>query len=339
MNRKEFLERRKAGLGGSDAAVVAGASKWKTALELYLEKRGELDPDDEPKEYLLWGNEHEETVARIFGEAFGLKVRRTSHLYRHPEHPFMIANLDRIIEGERTLYEGKTSNAFNLSDWGPGIPLELTTDPETFEVRYKPLENWRELVASGAEAYDGVPEYYMIQVQHSLAASEREDAFLAVLIGGSALRVYYIRRDEALIEALIELEASFWKRVETGNAPTADYAHDSTRELLKRRYPNCIPQAIELPGRGSDLAERIQTLKAEAKAVSQELKEAENELYDLVGDNAAAVFADGSAFKRTWIKGGPVSYERKGYFRPSFSKSAPKDLPRVSAEGVPVSAE
>ena len=33
-------------------------------------------------------------------EETGKKVRRTSLLFRHPEHPFLFANVDRIIVGE-----------------------------------------------------------------------------------------------------------------------------------------------------------------------------------------------------------------------------------------------
>ena len=35
-----WLQQRKLGIGGSDAAVVCGLSKWKSPVSLFLEKTG-----------------------------------------------------------------------------------------------------------------------------------------------------------------------------------------------------------------------------------------------------------------------------------------------------------
>jgi len=53
MNREEWLEVRKRGIGSSDAASVVGLSPYKSQLELWLEKTGrdeglpQPDPQDE----------------------------------------------------------------------------------------------------------------------------------------------------------------------------------------------------------------------------------------------------------------------------------------------------
>lgn len=45
--RDEFLHRRRAGIGGSDIAAILGLSKYKTAYDVWLDKRGEAPAEDE----------------------------------------------------------------------------------------------------------------------------------------------------------------------------------------------------------------------------------------------------------------------------------------------------
>ena len=37
MDRRAWLEARKQGLGGSDVATIAGLSKWKSQVQVFLE--------------------------------------------------------------------------------------------------------------------------------------------------------------------------------------------------------------------------------------------------------------------------------------------------------------
>ena len=41
--KDEWLRYRNMGIGGSDVAALLGISKWKSALELWLEKTGQTD--------------------------------------------------------------------------------------------------------------------------------------------------------------------------------------------------------------------------------------------------------------------------------------------------------
>ena len=55
---------RHAGLGGSDAAAVLGLSPWTSPLDLYLDKRGELDEEPEqPTNWQRWGHLLEDLIA------------------------------------------------------------------------------------------------------------------------------------------------------------------------------------------------------------------------------------------------------------------------------------
>lgn len=70
-NRDGWLKARKRGIGGSDAAAALGMSPWKTQLELYLEKRGELMAPDIDSEAMLWGRVLEPVIRQQYAERTG----------------------------------------------------------------------------------------------------------------------------------------------------------------------------------------------------------------------------------------------------------------------------
>ena len=43
---EEWLEFRKTGIGGSDASVVCGINRYKTPIELWMEKLNNLPPQE-----------------------------------------------------------------------------------------------------------------------------------------------------------------------------------------------------------------------------------------------------------------------------------------------------
>ena len=54
MDRKAWLEARKQGLGGSDVATIAGLSKWKSQVQVFLEKTQAIEQEDVQSEVVFW---------------------------------------------------------------------------------------------------------------------------------------------------------------------------------------------------------------------------------------------------------------------------------------------
>lgn len=54
LSYEQWLEYRKIGIGGSDASVVCGVNKYRSPVELWLEKTGQL-PYQEAGEAAYWG--------------------------------------------------------------------------------------------------------------------------------------------------------------------------------------------------------------------------------------------------------------------------------------------
>ncbi|CAE6886986.1 hypothetical protein R75471_02140 [Paraburkholderia domus] len=208
MPREDWLEVRKSGIGGSDAAAAVGLSPYQSMLELWLVKTGrnaslsKPDPDD-TTEPVYWGTLLEPIVAASYTKQTGNRVRRVNAVLQHPTIPFMLANVDREVFGNRNvqLLECKTAGEFGTRLWR-----------------------------------DGVPEYVQLQVMHQLAVTGKQAADVAVLLCGQRLDVHRIERDDTLIARLVELEAAFWQYVETDTPPPADGSESADR-ALRCLYP------------------------------------------------------------------------------------------------------
>ncbi len=123
MGREEWLQLRKTGIGGSDAGAVCGMNPYSSPAKVFQDKVSsavsELD-----SEAVRQGNDLEDYVAKRFMEVTGLKVRRSNYLYRSAEHPFMVADVDRLVVGEDAGLECKTASAYSAGQWKDGnIPL------------------------------------------------------------------------------------------------------------------------------------------------------------------------------------------------------------------------
>ena len=78
---EDWLEYRKQGIGGSDASVVCGISRYKSPVELWLEKTDQL-PYQEAGEAAYWGTQLETLVRAEFAKRTGIEVSVVNQLLR-----------------------------------------------------------------------------------------------------------------------------------------------------------------------------------------------------------------------------------------------------------------
>ena len=129
LNRDQWLQVRKGGIGSSDAAAAVGLNPYKSQLELWMEKTGQdeqlpkVDPQDESSP-LYWGTLLEPIVAAHYTRRTGNKVRRVNAVLQHPTEPWMLANLDREVMGtpEVQILECKTAGINGARLWKDGVP-------------------------------------------------------------------------------------------------------------------------------------------------------------------------------------------------------------------------
>ncbi|MGK9250857.1 YqaJ viral recombinase family protein [Paenibacillus humicus] len=259
MERAEWLKLRKAGIGGSDAAAVAGMNPWKSPVGVYLEKTGQI-VSPEAGEAAYWGNQLEDVVAREFATRSGFKIQRSNKLYRHKDHPFMLGNVDRLITDgskRRGILEVKTTNAWASADWEDGK----------------------------------IPDHYAIQLQHYMAVLGLDYGFFAVLIGGNRFEQRYVERDETVIKALIGIEREFWEENVLKGVPPAVDGSGASTDLLNYMYPTSRPEhVIQLGAKDELLIQELRAAEAAAKAADLRLEAAKNAMKSEMQDAEAALF-------------------------------------------------
>lgn len=219
-SHEEWKKNRLAGIGGSDAAIALGMSPWTSPFTLWCEKTG-LISNDKDNEAMRLGRDLEEYVAYRFCEVTGKKVRRSSYSYQSVEHPFMLANVDRLVVGEDAGLECKITSALTRTKYDKG----------------------------------DIPIQYYTQCMHYMATTGKKKWYLAVLVLGINFYVFEVLWDDEEVKNLIEQEKDFWHCVTEHIEPDVD-GSTSTKETLKKLYPESnYDETIEL-----DLEEELQRL-------------------------------------------------------------------------------
>lgn len=260
MPYEEWLEYRKLGIGGSDASVVCGINPYKSPVELWMEKTNQL-PYQEAGEAAYWGTQLETLVRDEFSKRTGIEVKHTNQMLQSEKYPFMLANLDGTCEHPdygTCVFEAKTASAYRANEW----------------------EN------------NSVPYSYVVQVQHYMAVTGYQGAYVAVLIGGNQFRWRFIERDEELISLLIKLEAAFWNHVKSITPPPLD-GSEASAKFLAERFPNSVPNSqIVLPDVASDLIDQYDLACQQLETVKEQKQQAENLLKEMIGEHEIACVGD-----------------------------------------------
>ena len=273
LTHDQWLQVRQGGIGSSDAAAAVGLHPYKSPLQLWMEKTGrdshlpKVDPNDDHSP-MYWGTLLEPIVAAHYTRRTGYRVRRLHAVLQHPEHPWMLANIDREVVGsaEVQILECKTAGIHGSRLWS-----------------------------------EGVPEYVQLQVMHQLAVTGKQAADVAVLLGGQDLQVFRIERDEEMIAQLIDLECQFWGYVQRDQEPPAD-GSDSADLALRALYPRDSGTTLdfsgdlEMSGVFSDLL-AVRSVIASQTALEAQLKQ---RIQQRMGDASRAVFESGEvSWKRS----------------------------------------
>lgn len=275
LDKENWLQYRKHGIGGSDAGAVCGLNPYRTAMQVYYDKASD-EIEDIDNEAMRQGRELEEYVARRFCEASGKKVRRANAMYYDEKNPFMLADVDRMIVGENAGLECKTASPFMADHWKDG----------------------------------NIPVSYQIQCYHYMAVCNADAWYIAVLIYGKEFKYHRIDRDDDIIANLIQIEKEFWNNhiipkiiPAPDGSKTADLA---IAERFKVSHGFTIPLAgfDERLRRRQELLEVMDHMEKEKRQIDQELKiylgdaeTAENEHYRVSWKNISRSSLDEKRLK------------------------------------------
>lgn len=262
MGHEEWLALRKTGIGGSDAGTVCGLNPYSSLMKLYHDKTGGVT-EEADSEAARQGHDLEQYVAERFMEATGLKVRKSNFMYRSKEHPFMIADVDRLVVGEDAGLECKTASAYNADKWKGG----------------------------------NIPLHYIMQCCHYMAVTGKRAWYIAAVILGREFIYHKLTWDDRLIAGLVETEKSFWENhVMAGVMPGPD-GSKACDEVLGQYFGKAREKsAVELVGFDDRLMRREEIL-ASIGRLEQEQKQIEQEVKLFMRDNE---LAQSGRYKVSW---------------------------------------
>ena len=262
MSHQDWLKMRKIGIGGSDAAVACGLSRWKSPFQLWSEKTDRIVPT-KANEACYWGIQLENLLRAEFIKRTNLEVHECPFFLRSKEHKYMLANIDGYVkneDGSFSVLEIKTANAYAVQDWQDGLPIE-----------------------------------YFAQIIHYMVVTGMSSAYVAVLLGGNEFRIQKYDRDEEMIQHIVQMEEHFWYEYMLKDTPPEATAKDN--ELLGQLYPKSKEKAIEMPAKATDVLADYEKACKDLTIAKEAKEEAEAKLKMMLADAEVGII-DG--YKISW---------------------------------------
>ena len=224
------LKKRSEAIGSSDVAAIMGLSKWRTPMDVWLEKTGQLEPETEKARnapQLVAGNMFENGVLDWLRTEVPGDMYRNKTL-RHTSAP-LVCNIDAMLVppggdlDDALPVEAKTAGL--LWEWGDAV------------------EEW------GDPLTDEIPTQYFVQAcAHLAVMPQAELCHVAAFIAGRGFVRYEIPRDSRVneaIEAIVDISINFWERhVKTRTPPTGSLASmDSYKRIVRHETPTVAMDA------------------------------------------------------------------------------------------------
>jgi putative phage-type endonuclease len=257
---QDFSVDRAKYLGGSDIGAILGLSRFRSPLEVWMEKTGKeiRKLDSLP---LRFGSFAEEFVASEYARATGFRLIHDESIYIHPEHAFMCAHMDRfVLDGSdpspTRILECKTAHPFSSGDWGEA-------------------------------GSDEVPMSYLCQCIWYMAITSINQVDLAVLFGNSDFRIYAMNRDLGLENTVLEKASLFWNDYVLKDIPPPAQSEADCQTLFSKGDPKKSLEAqsetLELAKRlallNSEIETREEAISAIKQAIMKQMGEAETLTY------------------------------------------------------------
>lgn len=210
----------------------------------------------------MWlGRELEASVARRAAKEYDFKLQRRNAILKHPEYPWMLANIDYRVTGQRVGVEIKTTNSHRID----------------FE--------------SG-----DVPPHYYVQCTHYLAVTGWDMWYLMVYEIGRGLHRFKVERNEEEISRLIEAEKAFWEDYVQKDALPPPDGSETAQEIIKSMFPQAKRPTLAIPECDDECAAYL-SLETQKKSLEKQQGAIKQRLQIVLGD---AEIGDGIDYRVEW---------------------------------------
>jgi putative phage-type endonuclease len=187
-------------IGASEFGAVLGIDAYKTPLDVYNEKVG-LSTGFGGNRHTERGIRLEKVAADLYTELTGKKLRRQNYAYVHPEYPFIVGHLDRLLVGSRAVAEIKC----------PSLGM------------YRRMQR------------EGLPDSMIAQMQGYLGLSRHETGeWLVFCADQMDLITFSVQFDSVIYDAAIKACVNLWQNhIIPQIPPTAEAADKPALEFQK----------------------------------------------------------------------------------------------------------
>lgn len=246
-------EIRKGRLTATSIPAICGLHPFRSKLDVWLEMTGRAEPFV-GNEASRWGQILEAPIAERYAKDEGVTLEECSTLI-HPKHDLVAGTPDRLIVERFKGLEIKTANVRQAHRWG---------ESET----------------------DQVPEEYIGQSHVYMSITGRPEWDVAVLIGGSDYRVYRLKRDEELEEALIDEALRFHRDHLLTDIPPEIDGSSSASAWLAKRFPRCGLGVRESTSELDAMASELRALREQLEVSEGRESVLVNRLKEAIGTDA-----------------------------------------------------
>lgn len=279
MEKKEWLELRKATVGGSEAGTILGMNPFQSSYALWNEKMGITEPF-EGNLATECGTFMEKFVADKFTEISGYAVKKSNYLWYNDNYQGAHASPDRLV--------------YHMGDSGKAIgkPIAGLECKTTSAFRLK--------------KFHGVdfPMQYYAQCVHYMMVTEIRVWYLAVLVGNQEYHIFRLVRDDGLkmpvwcegqllveddeIKALYEAEKEFVGLMERRTPPAVDGAESSTDAVKQVTGKSRDNEPLDMSGLEAIIKAYLLE-KSEAKAAEERAEGYANQIRLAMGEHSHGV--------------------------------------------------
>jgi len=268
LNNQDFALLRAKSLGGSDVGALLGLSKYRSAVDVWMEKTGKeiFIKDSLP---LRFGQFAESFVADEYALATGTQLATHDAAVVHPEYEYMQGHIDRfVLVGDSPLIasdgkiiasrilECKTANPFAQSDWGDA-------------------------------GSDQVPLSYLVQCVWYMMLTNICRTDLAVLFGNADFRIYEITRDLDLEQMVLERAISFWENHVVTDIPPAATSESDYKTLFGKAT---VSKSVEAPIETCELIKKLKSLNEQIDSYEQEVSSIKQSIMGQMQDAEVLTF-------------------------------------------------
>jgi predicted phage-related endonuclease len=290
--------------GASEAAAACGRSKYSSALDLYLIKRGEIEDSfsEDQIEAMEMGHHLEPIILDRYEKRTGLALTRKLPMFLSADHLFMGATPDGLPRSQ------------NIGEWDRAVDAKTSTT-RMIDKTGSDVSMW------GDDGTDQVPLDYLFQAQQQCAVLGVQFVDFPVMFDARTIRIYTVKRDEELIAEIVAAEKELAERIINGDPPEPDFQHSGTLKLLKKTQGYEAGKVITWDDSLAEKWRQLADVKEQLKALEKKKDVLDAELFHAMGDAEQAVCGP-LTVKRIHVKATSFVTDKKAYSYLKASKAA-----------------